>query len=79
MEAAQIVGYVQLAIIVRIAGIEAVTLAEELFRALSLTPCFCAMKWVKDGAEREVVKQCPRCRAVERYEKEKAECDTNNS
>lgn len=46
------------------------TLTEQLYRALKLAPCGCTMRWVKDGAEREVVKQCPMCAAIDRYDME---------
>lgn len=45
-------------------------LAEALYRALVNCPCRCTLRWVKDGAEREVVAQCQRCAAVARYEAE---------
>jgi hypothetical protein len=46
------------------------TLTEDLYHALKLTPCACTMRWVKDGAEREVVKQCSRCKAIQRFDEE---------
>ncbi len=30
--------------------------------------CACSMRWIKDGAEREIVKQCGRCRVIAEYE-----------
>ena len=47
-----------------------VTLTEQLYRALKLAPCACTMRWCKDGAEREVVKQCPKCAAIQRFDEE---------
>lgn len=46
------------------------TLTEELHHALVNCPCSCTMKWIKDGAEREVVKMCARCKALDRYNME---------
>lgn len=51
-------------------GDAVVTLTEELYHALKLCPCSCTMRWCKDGAEMEVVKQCPKCKAIDRYEME---------
>lgn len=46
------------------------TLTEELYHALKMTPCACTMRWCKDGADREVIKQCARCKAMDRFDME---------
>jgi len=46
------------------------TLTEELYYALKQKPCSCTMRWCKDGAEREVVKQCAGCKAIQRFDEE---------
>jgi len=36
-------------------------------RVILNMPCSCSLRWVKDGAEREVVNQCARCRLIAEY------------
>jgi hypothetical protein len=36
-------------------------------RVIQLMPCSCTLRWIKDGAEREVVHQCQRCRILVEY------------
>jgi hypothetical protein len=46
------------------------TLTEELASALRMMPCACTLRWIHDGAEREVVKMCSRCKAIQRFDEE---------
>jgi len=43
-------------------------LIEAQHRVLLNMPCWCAMRWIKDGAEREVVKECSRCAVLREYQ-----------